>query len=208
MSKARKTCPIETVGQRKESARVDPFSSQTYNFWMFLPINATRSKTVATWACSSGFCASLCRKSSHGTNSLRRYSNERLPRVQQKAIKEIESIQRQASIWDISKPLAIPTYEQHVMSKEGGYNDRGLFLHVGAGAKILKVQYGWSRKITKMTETGRHRIQTRTTFVEKILKRQNVQSLHSSSSSSSMVEAVASAIDTVQDEQMGRVAAT
>ena len=65
--------------------------------------------------------------------------------VQQKAIKKIEeeSERTQSSISEhLKASLAIPTYEQHVLSKEGGYNDRGLFLHVVAGAKILKVQYG------------------------------------------------------------------
>ena len=127
--------------------------------------------------------------------------------MQQKAMKKIdeESEQTQASISGYLKAsLRIPTYEQHVMSKEGGYNDRGLFLHVGAGAKIVKVQYGWRPKDYENDGNG--------TLIEYKLEQlswrrysnvqtfgtSNISSSSSSSSSSSFgVEVVASTVNKV-----------
>jgi len=124
--------------------------------------------------------------------------------MQQKAIKKIEeeSEQTQASISGYLKAsLRIPTYEQHVMSKEGGYNDRGLFLHVGAGAKIVKVQYGWRPKDYENDGNG--------TLIEYKLEQlswrrySNVQTFRTSNisssslSSSSGVEVVASTVNKV-----------
>jgi hypothetical protein len=124
--------------------------------------------------------------------------------MQQKAIKKIEeeSGQTQASISGYLKAsLRIPTYEQHVMSKEGGYNDRGLFLHVGAGAKIVKVQYGWRPKDYENDGNG--------TLIEYKLEQlswrrySNVQTFRTSNisssslSSSSGVEVVASTVNKV-----------
>jgi hypothetical protein len=64
--------------------------------------------------------------------------------AQQRATKKIEeSKTRGISEHLKASSLSIPTYKEHVLSEEGGKNDRGLLLHVGAGAKILKVQYDW-----------------------------------------------------------------
>ena len=197
----------------KESARVDPFSSQTiqlldvfadqrYSLENGGDVGMQLRDFVLHFAERVPMVQTVCAVTR--TRGFRE--------VQQKAIKEIEEVSErtQASIsGHLKASLAIPTYEQHVMSKEGGYNDRGLFLHVGAGAKILKVQYGWRPKDYENDGNG--------TLIEYKLERlswrrysnvKTFKSSHSSSSSSSMVEAVASAIDTVQDEKMGRVAAT
>ena len=196
----------------KESARVDPFSSQTiqlldvfadqrYSLENGGDVGMQLRDFVLHFAERVPMVQTVCAVTR--TRGFRE--------VQQKAIKEIEEVSErtQASIsGHLKVSLVIPTYEQHVMSKEGGYNDRGLFLHVGAGAKILKVQYGWRPKDYENDGNG--------TLIEYKLERlswrrySNVKTFKSShsSSSSSMVEAVASAIDTVQDEKMGRVAAT
>ena len=131
--------------------------------------------------------------------------------VQQKAIKKIEeeSERTQSSISEhLKASLAIPTYEQHVLSKEGGYNDRGLFLHVGAGAKILKVQYGWRPKDYENDGNG--------TLIEYKVeglswrRYSNVRTVKigsSNSSSQSMVEAIAAITDDAHDEKIESIAA-
>ena len=58
-------------------------------------------------------------------------------------------VQRKAKI----AGTKIPTHEEHVLSKEGG-NGLGVYFHVGAGAKVLKVQRGWRPKDDENDGTG------------------------------------------------------
>jgi len=189
----------------KESARVEPFSSETIQL---LDVFADQRYSLE----NGGDVGMQLR-------DFVLHFAERVPMVktvcavtrtrgfremQQKAIKKIEeeSEQTQASISGYLKAsLRIPTYEQHVMSKEGGYNDRGLFLHVGAGAKIVKVQYGWRPKDYENDGNG--------TLIEYKLEQlswrrySNVQTFRTSNisssslSSSSGVEVVASTVNKV-----------
>ena len=173
--KARKMCRKKLL-RTKESARLKRFSSNDTTFGCFCRSTLLARKWWRRWYATQRFCAAFCRKSPHGRNGLRRNSNEKgSAKYNKKPSRKLrKNLSERSSISEhLKASLAIPTYEQHVLSKEGGYNDRGLFLHVGAGAKDPQGSVRLETKRLRKRAMGRSWIQSRRTLLEEILKRPN-----------------------------------